>query len=903
MRLVSVTVRNYRIHREVTVPFGEGVTVIAGPNESGKSTLVEAVHHALFLRSRVSGEIAQSLRSAHHAGHPSVVLEFEAAGRRLTIEKTFAGAKGTTTLKEQGGRTRHNEEAEEEIHRVLQEDEAGGGKGAAKQVRGRWAHLWVWQGTSGADPGEAKVGDRSMQRLRERLGRMGGGGVLESAGDRRVAASLEDLVAASFTDKGKPRTGSELSKAVEDLATARAASSAAAAALAALDQAVRDVDAAERSIAEGTHSLVRIRADLAALHERRAELSRTEGLLAEARMEADAARRAHDELDRADAEIRDLDDRIRQAEETLRPAREDLGCAKAAEETQRSRFDAALAALRELTTRHREAGALAERHALVEQFERQRAERAGLASRCDLILEHRRRADGIRAEIRRLPPVKDEDVEKLVGLERAADAASAELRAIATRVEVIAADAPVRLGETSLGAGGAETITAEAEIVVGGTRLRVVPGGGRSLSESTRKSEEAEAALAERLAALGVASTDQARRDAARLATLANELLVESGTVKGLGDEQALRELATLDHAIAELEARLARSRAEGFVRAEGLEAALAARRGAEEEVHRLTAALGAATTEFDVAKKLADGAVAEHARIAESIRAAQESLAGLRTRRQAIVERAGEERAGELASRAAARKAAADRLAVLERQRAALEPETLERDRLRVQKSLDERQEEMRQAETRRQLALATFHASGTSDPAEDRARAVAREARAVACHDRLDREARAARLLLEMFREGKRAVEDRFLEPLKARVGDYLQRLFGAGAEVSIDLEGEEIGAVSLVRQGDGAVPFGFGALSGGTREQVGAALRLAMAEILAEDHDGCLPVVFDDAFVNADPDRLRGLQRVLDLGAERGLQVVVLTCDAAAYDTLGVGITTIRRSGETR
>jgi len=35
-----------------------------------------------------------------------------------------------------------------------------------------------------------------------------------------------------------------------------------------------------------------------------------------------------------------------------------------------------------------------------------------------------------------------------------------------------------------------------------------------------------------------------------------------------------------------------------------------------------------------------------------------------------------------------------------------------------------------------------------------------------------------------------------------------------FGAGAEVSIDLEGEEIGAVSLVRQGDGAVPFGFGA-----------------------------------------------------------------------------------------
>jgi hypothetical protein len=495
-----------------------------------------------------------------------------------------------------------------------------------------------------------------------------------------------------------------LLKAGDDLATVRAARTAADAALAALDQAVRDVDAADRAIAEGTKSLLRIRAEIDSVQKRREELAKVEGTLTEARIAAEAARRAHDELDRADAEIRDLDIRIRGAEETLRPAHEDLGCAKAAEVTQRSRFDAALVALRELTARHREAGASAERHALVEQVERQRVERAGLASRCDLIVAHRRRADEIRAEIRRLPPVKGEDVEKLVALERAADAAAAELRAIATRVEVIAADAPVRLGETSLVAGGAETITAEAEIVVGGTtRLRVVPGGGRSLAECTRKSEVAATALAERLSTLGVASTDQARRDAARLAGLANDLRAEESTVKGLGDEQALRELATLDGAIAELDARLARQGAEGFARAEGLESALVARRAADDEVHRLATALGGATTEFDVAKTLADGAVAEHARIAESIRSAQDSLAGLRTRRQAIVEKVGEERAGELASRAAALKEADDRLAVFQRQRAALEPETIERDQKRYQKSLEERQDEMRRCSTPR--------------------------------------------------------------------------------------------------------------------------------------------------------------------------------------------------------
>jgi uncharacterized protein YhaN len=68
------------------------------------------------------------------------------------------------------------------------------------------------------------------------------------------------------------------------------------------------------------------------------------------------------------------------------------------------------------------------------------------------------------------------------------------------------------------------------------------------------------------------------------------------------------------------------------------------------------------------------------------------------------------------------------------------------------------------------------------------------------------------------------------------------------------------------------------------------VAAAFRLAMAEVLAEQHGGCLPVVFDDAFVNADPERVRGLQRMLDLGACRGLQVVVLSCDPGRFGGLG-------------
>jgi uncharacterized protein YhaN len=60
--------------------------------------------------------------------------------------------------------------------------------------------------------------------------------------------------------------------------------------------------------------------------------------------------------------------------------------------------------------------------------------------------------------------------------------------------------------------------------------------------------------------------------------------------------------------------------------------------------------------------------------------------------------------------------------------------------------------------------------------------------------------------------------------------------------------------------------------------------------MAEILAADHDHGLPVVFDDAFAYTDPDRVQALQRMLNLAAIRGLQVIVLTCTPTDYSAFG-------------
>ena len=78
-----------------------------------------------------------------------------------------------------------------------------------------------------------------------------------------------------------------------------------------------------------------------------------------------------------------------------------------------------------------------------------------------------------------------------------------------------------------------------------------------------------------------------------------------------------------------------------------------------------------------------------------------------------------------------------------------------------------------------------------------------------------------------------------------------------------------------------------YEFDQLSGGMKEQLTAALRLSMADVLKSQHDGCLPLVFDDAFTNSDPQRVGVVKKMLKSAVDQGLQVILLTCDPEAYE----------------
>ena len=69
---------------------------------------------------------------------------------------------------------------------------------------------------------------------------------------------------------------------------------------------------------------------------------------------------------------------------------------------------------------------------------------------------------------------------------------------------------------------------------------------------------------------------------------------------------------------------------------------------------------------------------------------------------------------------------------------------------------------------------------------------------------------------------------------------------------------------------------------------KEQLTAALRLSMADVLKSQHDGCLPLVFDDAFANSDPQRIPFIKDMILKAAEKGLQIIILTCDPSSYES---------------
>ena len=87
MRLHRLEVQDFRGIHSATIAFGPGLTVLHGPNELGKSTLVEAIHAALFLQTTSQ---AGTEHVTWGGSTPACVsLTFEHQGKLWRVSKRF----------------------------------------------------------------------------------------------------------------------------------------------------------------------------------------------------------------------------------------------------------------------------------------------------------------------------------------------------------------------------------------------------------------------------------------------------------------------------------------------------------------------------------------------------------------------------------------------------------------------------------------------------------------------------------------------------------------------------------------------------------------------------------------------------------------------------------------------
>jgi uncharacterized protein YhaN len=90
MKITGLTLRRFRRFRQVNISLDEGINVIKGPNESGKSTLVQALLAAFFWKvDATRKEVRDSVTWGEQDGF-TLEVEGEASGLPFRLEKDFS---------------------------------------------------------------------------------------------------------------------------------------------------------------------------------------------------------------------------------------------------------------------------------------------------------------------------------------------------------------------------------------------------------------------------------------------------------------------------------------------------------------------------------------------------------------------------------------------------------------------------------------------------------------------------------------------------------------------------------------------------------------------------------------------------------------------------------------------
>nr|WP_281497386.1 AAA family ATPase [Ornithinimicrobium sp. F0845] len=864
-----------------TIEFPDsGVVIIEGPNEIGKTTLLEAFDLLLDPRAKASSQ-AKAVKSLQPVGRdvgPRVEAEFSVGRYRLRfMTQWLRGVATELEILAPGREQLSGDAAQQRLDAIL----------AESLDRPLWEALRF---TQAGELGQVALTGSAV--LTEALDGASGAHLHASEG-----APLLELVEKEFLRYYTPtgRVGGELRAAVTAATTARDAAVHAHGQLVETEGLV----ARHEQLRERAASLTQQQSSLVAQRDRTRDQDTEVAQIVRAHEESTAALararkdsvQARDDLTRRERSVLDLEEvagRIRAAEDAVQHVRTEVETATAATPGLVASRDGARAD----RDRAREVADLAAADVEHLAAAARITDLTRLQVRCE---ELRADEETARARLQAAPDLDESTVRGIEIAERDVLRLRTLQEATGARVtlEALGAQQSVVLnGESVLVAGAGEA--AHEVPVRGGLRLEL-PGELRvsvqpeeSAAQLASDLGAAQTRLAQLLEASGVPDVEAARAAAGERSAAAEQLRHVrerlSDVLGGRSEPDLVAEVARLREVVDSRGSSRPADYALPVDEATARAVARAAAAAARESEHDLEAA---------------EVALADHERHCAQLRlrvekseGINETLAERLTRdRQRLAE--SRERRSDEALQVAVTEAGAAyakveaRAAVTGRE---LEEADVEGVRARfeaAERALSEHVAEVarvheEQAQVQGQVELVS--GEGRQEAYD---LAVAEFQRLRRELDRVHRRARAARHLRETLTRHRETAHQAYVRPYR----EALQRLGRGVYGQTFDVEVAEDLTIAARSLEGTRVPFDQ--LSGGAKEQLGILSRLAVAS-LVEAGDG-VPVIIDDALGYTDPERLERVGAVLGAPGD-GTQVILLTCTPERYGAIE-GTTTIR------
>lgn len=867
MRLLELSLDCWRGIDSRHVTFSQGVTLIEGPNEIGKSTIVEAIR---MLFSELDSSKKQSVKAIKPVDQDvgsTVEVEATCGEYHFVYSKTF-NKTAQTSLNVLTPKKRHlsGREAHEAVEQMLAET----------------VDMPLWEALL-VDQGE-KV---ALANIRDSTGLARA--LDEAAGAAASSSDDTDLYKATQTEyeryfslkAGKSRF-TDTEAAFE---TARLSYRAAEQALADVEE---TADAHDRSAAE----VLRLKGDLPRLQEIADQhvknwqtiksLKETVGAktkeLADARAIEQAALDVHKSRDDLVQDVSMTQAKIAKAREDLAPmqlnadklkdqtktAQSTIGALRAQARTTKAGFNLAFADEQHLQTLE----TLGNERIRLNQLQKMDAEKTESLQ--------------VTGSIK----IDDAALEQLREAENRAAIARGSRNTAAPKISVTAENKlaiEINGEELSLDDTEVETRTIAARLhlrIPGIASIEVTPP--QSVAEHQAELEDAEQALSRLLEQSDVSSLKDA--------VVANEWRAEAQ--RNL-DRLKGREREILDGgSVAEIEQAISACQTEGIRYAEQRPSQIALPDNlaqANGRVLETKSELASQETALEQAQEGAEVLQKSYTGIDAQLRIAQQSLAGfeaaledkaerLTTLRSDVADATLEKRAGEATSTA----------------------EKLEREAVRMSTRLDESSPDSVEALMSNALSanerakseliseeqnLAVFadrlqraQADGGFEEKEEAERNLEETQQTL---DSTRQRAAAIKLLWDTLNRQRDAARKTYVRPLKVAVERLGKIVFGGSFEVEV---GDDWALLTRTLNGI-TLPFEY--LSVGTREQLGILVRLAAAQIVAK-HGG-VPLIIDDALGFSDPTRLETVGAAI-AAAGKESQIIILTCTPGRFTHVG-------------